>query len=153
MLQEGTKVESFTLQDESGKAISLDDFDGKKKVIYFYPRDDTPGCTTEACGFRDVYDDFLAKDAVVLGISGDTPESHTKFRDKFNLPFHLLADVDKKIIKRFGSWGEKKSGGRTYDGILRTTFVLDEQNVIIKAYPKVKTETHAAEILELLGAK
>ena len=150
MVQEGTTIKNFTLPDEGGNEISLNSFSGKKKIVYFYPKDDTPGCTKEACGFRDLYSDFEAKGAVVLGVSADSSASHTKFRDKYNLPFHLLADEEKEVIKLFGAWGEKHNRGKTYEGILRYTFVLDEDNVVIKAYPKVKPEEHAAEILAIL---
>ncbi|MBT3274513.1 MAG: thioredoxin-dependent thiol peroxidase [Spirochaetales bacterium] len=150
MLNKGDKAPVISLPDETGAVISLDDFAGKKKVVYFYPKDDTPGCTTEACGFRDVYDDILAKNAVVLGISPDSSQSHVKFRDKFDLPFHLLSDVETTVIQGFGAWGEKKNYGKTYMGIIRSTFILDENNVVIEAFPKVKPADHAEEILNLL---
>jgi thioredoxin-dependent peroxiredoxin len=150
MIQEGDKVANFTLPDQDGKSVSLDSFRGKKKIVYFYPKDDTPGCTKEACGFRDIYDQILAKGAVVLGVSADSSESHAKFLKKFDLPFHLLADEDKQVIMQFGAWGEKNMYGKKYEGIMRYTFVLDEENVVVKAYPKVKPEEHAAEILAIL---
>ena len=150
MVQEGDTIKSFTLPDDTGKQVSLDDFAGKKKVVYFYPKDDTPGCTKEACGFRDAYDEILAKGAVVIGISADSVQSHEKFKRKFDLPFYLLADEDKAVIEQFGAWGEKKMYGKTYEGIMRYTFILDENNVVKKAYPKVKPEEHAAEILAAL---
>jgi thioredoxin-dependent peroxiredoxin len=150
MIQEGDKVANFTLPDQDGKSVSLDSFRGKKKIVYFYPKDDTPGCTKEACGFRDIYDQILAKGAVVLGVSADSSESHAKFRKKFDLLFHLLADEDKQVIMQFGAWGEKNMYGKKYEGIMRYTFVLDEENVVVKAYPKVKPEEHAAEILAIL---
>jgi len=150
MLKEGDRAPEIKLPDNNGKMVSLDDFKGKKKIVYFYPKDDTPGCTKEACGFRDAYDEYLEKGAVVIGISPDSPESHQKFIDKFNLPFILLADTEKSVIQGFGAWGERKNYGKTYMGLIRSTFVLDEDNVIIKAFPKVKPEEHAQEILELL---
>ncbi len=150
MITEGQSVKDFSLPDDSGKKVSLSDFAGKKKVVYFYPKDDTPGCTKEACSFRDAYDDILAKGAVVLGISKDSSESHAKFKTKFNLPFHLLADENQEVINQFGAWGEKKMYGKSYEGIIRSTFILDESNKVIKAYPKVKPEEHAKEILEQL---
>jgi peroxiredoxin Q/BCP len=150
MLKEGDKAPDITLPDATGKTISLDDFKGKKKIVYFYPKDDTPGCTKEACGFRDAYDEYLEKGAVVIGISPDSPESHQKFVKKFDLPFYLLSDTDKGVIEGFGAWGEKKNFGKTYMGVVRSTFVLDEENVVVKAYPKVKPEQHAREILEIL---
>ena len=150
MITEGQSVKDFSLPDDTGKKVSLSDFAGKKKVVYFYPKDDTPGCTKEACSFRDAYDDILAKGAVVLGISKDSAESHAKFKSKFNLPFHLLADEDQEVINQFGAWGEKTMYGKSYEGIIRSTFILDESNKVIKAYPKVKPEDHAKEILENL---
>lgn len=151
MLQVGDKVPEFSLPNQEGAMISPSQFAGKKLVIYFYPKDNTPGCTTEACGFRDVYDDILAKGAVVLGISKDSVASHTKFRDKFGLPFHLLSDVETTTIQAFGAWGEKKMCGKAYMGIIRSTFVVNEEGVISHVFPKVNTKTHATEILSLLG--
>jgi thioredoxin-dependent peroxiredoxin len=150
MVQIGEKVENFVLPDETGAEVSLSSMKGKKKVVYFYPKDDTPGCTTEACGFRDSYDEILKKGAVVIGISADTSESHAKFKTKFDLPFYLLADVDKTVIHQFGAWGEKKAYGKTREGIMRYTFILDENDLVIQAFPKVKPAEHAAEILALL---
>jgi peroxiredoxin Q/BCP len=150
MLKEGDKAPAFTLNDEAGKAHSLKDFAGKKVVVYFYPKDDTPGCTKEACSFRDNYDDILAKGAVVIGISPDNEASHGKFKTKFDLPFYLLADPEKQAIMGFGAWGEKKMYGKTYEGVMRSTFVLDEKGTVIKAWPKVTPEDHAKEVLEVL---
>ena len=150
MLTEGDKAPSFTLMNAENKSISLSDFSGKTVVVFFYPKDDTPGCTKEACGFRDVYDDILAKDAVVLGISGDSVKSHVKFRDKFDLPFHLLSDPEKEVIKGFGAWGLKKNYGKEYEGLIRSTFIVGGDGTVLKAFPKVKPEGHAAEILALL---
>ncbi len=150
MVSEGQKIQNFALPDDTGKVVSLSDFPGKKKVVYFYPKDDTPGCTTEACGIRDAYDRFLAKGAVVLGVSKDSPDSHDKFKKKYQLPFFLLSDEDRKVIDQFGAWGEKTNYGKTYEGILRSTFILDEKNTVIKAFPAVKPEGHAEEILKYL---
>ena len=150
MVQVGEKIENFELPDDTGAKVSLASLKGKKKVVYFYPKDDTPGCTKEACGFRDSYDDILQKGAVVIGISADSSQSHAKFKAKYDLPFYLLADEDKSVIRQFGAWGEKKSYGKTYEGILRYTFVLDENDVVIQSYPKVKPEEHATEILAVL---
>lgn len=150
MLKEGDKAPAFTLKNEEDKDISLANFQGKKTVVYFYPKDDTPGCTKEACGFRDVYDQILAKGGVVLGISADSVKSHAKFKTKFDLPFHLLSDPEKKVIQGFGAWGIKKMYGKEYEGIIRSTFVLDGEGTVIKAFPKVKPADHAAEILGLL---
>lgn len=150
MLKEGDKAPAFTLKNDEDKEVSLANFKGKTTVVYFYPKDDTPGCTKEACGFRDIYDQILAKGGVVLGISADSVKSHAKFKTKFNLPFHLLSDPDKEVIRGFGAWGIKKMYGKEYEGIIRSTFVLDGEGTVIKAYPKVKPADHAAEILGLL---
>lgn len=150
MVTEGTQIENFTLEDNEGNPVSLKNFAGKKVVVYFYPKDDTPGCTKEACSFRDNYDAILAKGAVVIGISADSVESHTSFKKKYDLPFYLLSDPQKKVIQLFGAWGEKSMYGKTYEGILRSTFILDGTGKVIKAYPKVKPEEHAEEILKEL---
>jgi peroxiredoxin Q/BCP len=150
MVTEGTQIENFTLEDNDGKPVSLKDFAGKKVVVYFYPKDDTPGCTKEACGFRDNYDAILEKGAVVLGISADSVKSHSGFKKKYDLPFHLLSDPQKSVIQLFGAWGEKSMYGKTYEGILRSTFILDETGKVIKVYPKVKPAEHAEEILKEL---
>ena len=150
MLQEGTQAPEFTLPDENGTEISLSQFKGKKVVIYFYPKDDTPGCTKEACNFRDNYDAILGKGAVVIGISPDDETSHEKFKSKFDLPFYLLADPEKQVIQAFGAWGEKKMYGKSYEGVLRSTFVIGEDRSVIKAWPKVKPDEHAEEVLGVL---
>jgi peroxiredoxin Q/BCP len=140
----------FVLKDAKGTDVHLRDFAGKRKVIYFYPKDDTPGCTKEACGFRDVYSEIINRGAVVIGISADSIEKHQKFQKKYNLPFILLSDPDMKVIREFGAAGEKKMYGKTYFGILRSTFLLDEENRITYVFPKVKPEEHAQEILSVL---
>jgi len=150
MLKEGDQAPGFSLQNAEGETISLSDFTGKTVVVYFYPKDNTPGCTKEACGFRDVYDEILAKGAVVLGISADSVKSHANFKTKFDLPFHLLSDPEKTTIQAFGAWGIKKMYGKEYEGLLRSTFVLDGSGRVVKAFPKVKPAEHAAEILALL---
>jgi len=150
MVTEGTQIENFTLEDNDGNSVSLKDFAGKKVVVYFYPKDDTPGCTKEACSFRDNYDAILAKGAVVIGISADSVKSHSGFKKKYDLPFHLLSDPQKSVIQLFGAWGEKSMYGKTYEGILRSTFILDETGKVIKVYPKVKPAEHAEEILKEL---
>jgi len=150
MLKEGDKAPEFALSDEAGNTVSLNDFAGKKVVVYFYPKDDTPGCTKEACGFRDNYDAILAKGAVVIGISPDDEASHEKFKNKFDLPFYLLADPEKQVIRAFGAWGEKKMYGKSYEGVLRSTFVIGEDRTVIKAWPKVKPDEHAEEVLGVL---
>ncbi|MGH4139036.1 thioredoxin-dependent thiol peroxidase [Clostridium sp.] len=150
MLKEGEQAPNFTLKSEQGQDITLSDFKGKKIVLYFYPKDDTPGCTKEACSFRDVYDDILEANAIVIGISKDNASSHLKFRDKHNLPFYLLSDPDHKVIESYGSWQEKKMFGKIYMGITRLTYVVDENGTIIKAYPKVKPDEHGEEVLKIL---
>jgi thioredoxin-dependent peroxiredoxin len=150
MVTEGTQIENFTLEDNEGNPVSLKDFAGKKVVVYFYPKDDTPGCTKEACSFRDNYDAILAKGAVVVGISADSVKSHSGFKKKYDLPFYLLSDPEKKVIQLFGAWGEKSMYGKTYEGILRSTFILDGTGKVIKVYPTVKPAEHAEEILKEL---
>ncbi|URA09528.1 thioredoxin-dependent thiol peroxidase [Thermospira aquatica] len=149
MLQKGEKAPDFHLQTTEGE-ISLSQFQGKKVVLYFYPKDDTPGCTKEACGFRDVYDQILAKGAVVIGISADSVDSHQKFKKKYNLPFYLASDPDHSVLKTYGAWGEKKMYGKVFPGIIRSTYVIDEHGTIIAVFPKVSPEKHAEEILALL---
>jgi len=150
MLEEGKKAPIFSLKDDDGKTVKLADFKGKKIVLYFYPRDNTPGCTKEACGFRDVYDDILGKGAVVIGISADSVSSHKKFREKYGLPFYLLVDEDHRVSDVYNVWAEKNMCGRKSFGIARTTFIIDEKGIIKKIFTKVKPESHAREILELL---
>ncbi|MHB0859363.1 MAG: thioredoxin-dependent thiol peroxidase [Anaerolineae bacterium] len=150
MIKQNETAPDFSLASDQGQEITLSSFRGKKVVLYFYPKDDTPGCTTEACSFRDVNDDFLAKGAVVIGISPDTVESHQRFRQKHNLPFFLLSDPDHQVASAYGAWGEKKNYGKTYEGILRSTFVIDEEGKVVAVFPKVKPEGHAAEVLALL---
>jgi len=150
MLKEGDKAPAFTLKNAEDESISLSDFVGKTVVVYFYPKDNTPGCTKEACEFRDLYDEILGRGAVVLGISADSVKSHAKFRGKFDLPFHLLSDPEKEVLQSFGAWGKKKMAGREYMGVIRSTFILDGNQRVIKAFPKVKAAGHAAEILALL---
>lgn len=150
MLKQGDMAPDFLLKDSFGKDVSLSDFRGKKVVVYFYPKDNTPGCTKEACSFRDVYDLILAEGAVVLGISADSETSHAKFRERYNLPFHLLSDIEHKAAEAYETWGEKKLYGRTYMGMLRTTFIVDEQGKIIKVFPKIKLDQHGEEVLNVL---
>ena len=146
-LKAGDKAPSFSGRDEKGNAISLSDYAGKKLILYFYPKDMTPGCTTESCNLRDNYEALLAKGFEVLGVSADDEKRHTKFIEKYELPFHLLADTEKEVINAFGVWGPKKFMGRTFDGIHRTTFVIDEEGVIDEVITKVKTKAHAEQIL------
>ncbi len=150
MLAEGSAAPDFTLPTGDGEQVSLSGLRGKKVILYFYPKDDTPGCTKEACGFRDNHDAILAKGAVVIGISGDSEASHQKFKDKYQLPFYLLADPEKKVIEQYQAWGEKKMYGKIFPGTLRVTYVIDEHGTIVKAFSKVKADEHASEVLPYL---
>jgi peroxiredoxin Q/BCP len=149
-LKEGDKAPEFNVLDNTGARVSLKDFKGKPIVLYFYPKDDTPGCTREACAFRDVYSDFKKAGAVVLGVSTDPVKSHQKFVDKFSLPFQLLSDDEKKIVNAYGVWGEKSFMGRKYMGTHRVTFLVDGNGRIAKIWPEVKPEQHAAEVLDAI---
>lgn len=148
MLKEGTSAPAFKTTDQHGESVSLKDLRGRKVVLYFYPKDDTPGCTKEACSFRDAYSKFKKKDITVLGVSPDKESAHKKFVTKYQLPFTLLADTDHSIAEAYGVWGEKKFMGRTYLGVHRTTFLIDEKGKIRKIFEKVKPEDHASEVLE-----
>lgn len=150
MLSEGMYAPAFTLADKGGNMVSLADFSGKKVVLYFYSKDNTPGCTRQACAFAAAYGEFEKKNAVVIGISRDGVSSHSKFAGKYNLPFVLLSDPDLQAIQAYGVWQEKKLYGKTSMGVVRTTFLIDEQGKIIKVMPKVKPDTNAAEVLMLL---
>ncbi|MBR5011754.1 MAG: thioredoxin-dependent thiol peroxidase [Clostridia bacterium] len=147
MLNVGDKAPLFTLSDKDGKEISLSDFLGKKVVLYFYPKDNTPGCTKQACAFASAYGEFKAKNVEVIGISKDSIASHVKFAEKFSLPFILLSDPELKAIEAYGVWQEKKMCGKVSMGVVRTTFIIDENGNIEKIMPKVKPDTNAAEIL------
>lgn len=151
MLEKGTKAPEFVLQDKDGNEVALSSFLGKKVVLYFYPRDNTPGCTRQACAFASAYDEFKAKDIVVIGISKDSVASHQKFAEKYNLPFILLSDPERIAIEAFGVWQEKKMYGKVSMGVVRSTFIIDENGIIEKVMPKVKPDTNATEILEYLG--
>ena len=144
------KLHLFTLPDENSSLRSLIDFRGKPVVLYFYPKDDTPGCTTEACNFRDDYSAYEKAGVTILGVGPDSPESHTKFKAKFHLPFNLLADVDHKVCELFGVWGKKSMYGKEYYGVNRTTFLIDKEGMIRKVFEKVKPADHSAEILASL---
>jgi len=148
-LKVGDQAPDFSVKDQSGNEIKLSDYAGKRVVIYFYPKDNTPGCTAQACNIRDNYSDLEKEGIVILGVSADSEASHQKFIDKFDLPFTLLADVDKKMLNDYGVWGEKKFMGRVYDGIHRTTFIMDESHAIIGIIEKPKTKDHSREILEV----
>ena len=150
-LKVGDKAPGFNSINQDGEIISLDDFKGSKVIIYFYPKADTPGCTAESCNLRDNYDDLLNKGFKIIGVSPDKPEKQKKFADKYNLPFPLIADAGLEVIKAFGAWGVKKMYGREYEGLLRTTYVIDGNGVIEKVFPKVKTKDHADQILEAMN--
>jgi len=149
-LKVGSKAPDFTLPTGSGEKISLNDFKGKKVILYFYPKDDTPGCTKEACSFRDNIKLIQKKGAVVIGVSVDSAESHTKFSKKYDLPFTLGSDEKQQVVKKYGVWKEKNMYGKKYMGTERTTFVIDENGTISHIFPKVKVEGHVEEILGLL---
>jgi peroxiredoxin Q/BCP len=149
-LPQGVSAPVFTLQDDAGQSRSLGDYRGQWLVLYFYPKDDTPGCTKEACNFRDDYSAYQQAGVTILGVSPDTPESHAKFKAKFGLPFPLLADIDHKICELYGVWGRKKMIGREYDGVFRTTFIIDPQGNIARVFENVKPSEHSVEVLEAL---
>ena len=148
MLEEGQKAPAFEGIDQNGDTIKLSDYAGKKVVLYFYPKDDTPGCTAQACNLRDNDTDLKAAGYQVIGVSADTAAKHQKFITKYDLNFPLIADTEKEIIQAFGVWGPKKFMGKEYDGIHRTTFVINEEGIIEKVIKKVKTKDHTAQILE-----
>ena len=152
MVEEGKAAPDFELTSDKGERVKLSDFRGKPVVLYFYPKDDTPGCTTQACGIRDEYGEFEKRDAVVLGVSPDTEESHVKFRDKHQLPFTLLADPEHEVAEAYGVWGERKFAGKTYMGINRSTFVIDAEGNVSKAMRGVKPDTHAGKVLAALDS-
>lgn len=146
-LKEGSKAPDFTLQDQDGKAHTLSSYAGKWVLLYFYPKDDTPGCTKEACTIRDSYESFKRGKFVVLGVSVDSVESHHKFKEKYSLPFTLLADVDKSVVRAYGVWGKKRFIGREYMGTSRMSFLIGPDGKIAKVYEKVKPAAHASEVL------
>jgi peroxiredoxin Q/BCP len=150
LLEVGAKAPSFSTIDQNGEKVKLGDFKGRPVVLFFYPKDDTPGCTREACGFRDAYAEIREAGAEVLGVSVDGQASHKKFAEKFDLPYRLLVDDEKKIVEDYGVWGEKKNYGKTYMGTHRVTYVVDGNGKIAAVYPKVKPDEHATEILEFL---
>jgi len=148
--KEGEKAPDFTAKDQNGNTVSLSDFKGKNVILYFYPQDNTPTCTNEACNFRDNYQSLLSKGFSVIGVSPDTEKSHKKFETKFNLPFPLIADPDRKIVEQYGLWAEKTTFGRTYMGVLRTTFVIDPNGNILKVIDKVESKNASQQVLDLL---
>jgi len=149
MVKEGNKAPDFSAADQDGNKVKLSSFRGKKNVVlYFYPKDMTPGCTTEACDFRDQFKKF--KSTEILGVSIDSPERHQKFIEKYDLPFTLISDVDQKVVNKYGVWQEKKLYGRTFMGIVRSTFIIDKSGVVRKIFPKVKVKGHIDEVMEAL---
>lgn len=153
MIEKGMKAPEFTLLDKDGNMVSLSDFAGKKIVLYFYPKDNTPGCTRQACAFAKAYEAFKKDDVAVIGISRDSAASHQKFAEKYELPFVLLSDPELKAIEPYGVWQEKKLYGKVSMGVVRTTFIIDENGNVEKVMPKVKPDTNAAEILEYLAER
>jgi len=151
MVNEGEIAPDFTLTSDAGEPVTLSELRGKPVVLYFYPKDDTPGCTTQACGIRDAYGEFERAGAIVLGVSPDDESSHVKFREKYDLPFTLLADPDHSVADRYGAWGEKTYAGRTYEGVMRSTFVIDADGTVIKVMENVKPATHADDALAALA--
>lgn len=151
MLEVGTKAPEFTLPDQDGNSVSLSDFLGKKVVLYFYPRDNTPGCTRQACAFAGAFGQFQALNTVVIGVSKDSTASHRKFADKYDLPFLLLSDPELTVLQAYGVWQEKKNYGKVSMGVVRSTYLIDEEGIIQKVMPKVKPDTNAAQILEELS--
>ena len=151
MLKEGIKAPAFTLLDQDGNTVKLSDYKGKKVILYFYPKDNTAGCTKQACNFRDLYPHFKEKDAIILGISKDSVASHKNFKTKFNLPFTLLADPEKKVIEAYDVLKEKTNYGRTFLGVVRTTYLIDEKGIIIKVLGNVKADENPKDMLEILN--
>ena len=150
MIEEGKAAPDFELTSDGGEKVKLSDFRGKPVVLYFYPKDDTPGCTTQACGFRDAYTEFEQRGAVVLGVSPDDEASHVKFRDKYVLPFSLLADTDHAVSEQYGVWVEKNNYGKKSMGVERSTFLIDSEGNVAKVMRRVKPDTHAADVLAAL---
>lgn len=146
----GIQAPDFELLDDGGKIQKLSDYSGRAVVLYFYPKDDTPGCTTEACNFRDDYSAYEAAGVVILGVSPDSVKKHARFKEKYSLPFTLLADEDHQVCERYGVWGRKKFMGREYDGVFRTTFLIGPDGKILKVFEDVKPAEHSAEVLEAL---
>ena len=152
MINEGDQAPDFTLQSDAGTAVTLSSLRGRPVVLYFYPRDDTPGCTKQACGIRDAYGEFERAGAVVLGVSPDDEAAHTKFKEKYDLPFTLLADTEHSVAEQYGVWGEKSYMGKKYWGVSRSTFVIDADGNVNKVMPNVKPDTHADDVLAALSS-
>ena len=149
-LKVGDKAPAFNLKDATGKSVKLADFKDQKVVLYFYPKDNTPGCTKEACGFRDDFSSLQNRQVVILGVSPDGPTSHQKFIEKFALPFPLLSDTDHQVMEKYGAWGEKNMYGKIVEGVLRSTFIIDENGKIAHIFRKVKTDTHSQDVLKVI---
>jgi peroxiredoxin Q/BCP len=152
MIHEGSPAPDFALASDSGERVTLSQFRGSPVVLYFYPKDDTPGCTAQACGIRDAWGEFQRAGAVVLGVSPDDERSHVKFKEKYDLPFALLTDTDHKVADEYGAWGEKTFAGKTYEGVLRSTFVIDTEGNVAKELRDVKPATHADDVLAALSS-
>ena len=150
-LEEGSIAPDFKAKNQNGESVSLSDYKGKKVILFFYPKDNTPGCTAEACNLRDNYSDLVAKGFEVIGVSPDGEKSHTNFVSKFDLPYNLVADTEKEILKAYGAWGLKKMYGKEYEGVLRTTYIIGEDGKIIKVFKKVQTKAHTEQILKELA--
>ena len=150
MLETGIKAPDFTLPDQNGNSVSLSDFKGKRVILYFYPKDNTSGCTKQACGFAELYPQFREKGAVIIGISKDSVASHKRFEEKYGLPFTILSDEEKKVIIAYDAWKEKKNYGKVSMGVVRTTYLIDEDGIIIKAMDKVKAAENPAQMLDML---
>lgn len=151
MPEAGQPAPDFTLADQDGNQVSLKDYRGKDVLVYFYPKDDTPGCTKEACSIRDTWQDFAAKGTSVLGISRDDAKSHQKFIQKYNLPFSLLSDSDAQVMRSYGAWGEKNMYGKITEGVIRSSFLVGPDGIIKKVWKKVKTDTHGSDVLAALA--
>lgn len=150
-LHEGDIAPDFTAKNQDGKSLSLNGLRGKKVILYFYPKDDTPGCTAEACNLRDNYNELIRQGFEIIGVSPDDETSHTKFKNKYSLPFNLIADPGKSILKSYGAWGLKKMYGKEYEGVLRTTYIIDEEGKVVRVLQKVDTKNHTKQILSELG--
>ncbi|MEA3462415.1 MAG: thioredoxin-dependent thiol peroxidase [Bacteroidota bacterium] len=151
VLKEGDLAPAIRATDENGELITLEEYRGKKVVLYFYPRDNTPGCTAEACDLRDNYSQFIEQGFEIIGVSADSEKSHSKFKSKYGLPFRLISDVDRKVLQDYGAWGEKKMYGKSFLGIIRRTFIINEEGYVEKIIEKVKTREHSKQIFEELS--